>query len=273
MIDLWPLILIPSLMILQLWWYYSAHRRRRALEGELSACRNLFDALPAAAYVYDANDFSILAVNQEAISLYGYSREDLLSLKVPDILLSGKLKPLLPGFSDQSNDFLESGRWQHRKKNGEAFYVQMFVRQLTFGKRLARLAVNCNIAGLIATEILLSRKSAELQVLEGLADAFYTVDTTWRFTYVNEAYEKLQHRKREDLLGKNVWQLFPYGKERRYYREYCHALRDHVSVHFEEFNPHSGMWVSVDAYPSKSGLAVFFHDITPERSAMNACLA
>jgi len=273
MMDLWPFIILFSLLILQSCWFYKSQLRRRAMEGEMSAYRSLFEALPAAAYVYDANDFNILAVNQEAISLYGYSREDFLSLKVPDILMSGRLKPLLPGFSDQNNDFLESGRWRHHNKNGEAFYVQVFVRQLRFGKRLARLAVACDIAGLIATENLLSRKSAELQVLEGIADAFYMVDAAWHFTYVNKAYEKLHHRSRRDLLGKNVWQLFPYGKERCYYREYCHALRHQVPVHFEEFNPHSGMWVSVDAYPSESGLAVFCRDITPEKSAVSACPA
>src|ERR1700754_4771052 len=141
MMDLWPLIILFSLLILQSCWFYKLQLRRRALEGEMSAYRSLFEALPSAAYVYDANDFNILAVNQEAISLYGYSREDFLSLKVPDILMSGRLKPLLPGFSDQNNDFLESGRWQHHNKNGEAFYVQVFVRQLRFGKRLARLGV------------------------------------------------------------------------------------------------------------------------------------
>jgi len=94
-----------------------------------------------------------------------------------------------------------------------------------------------------ASENLLRQRTVELQVLEDIADAFYMVDAAWHFTYVNQAYEKLQHSSRQDLLSKNVWQLFPYGKERRYYREYCRALLKQVAVHFQEFNPHSGMWV------------------------------
>jgi PAS domain S-box-containing protein len=112
----------------------------------------------------------------------------------------------------------------------------------------------------------LATKTAELEImLERVTDAFYMVDSNWNFTYVNEEYERLQQRNRADLLGKNVWELFPYGKERRYFREYDHALREQVSVHFEEFNAFNGMWVSASAYPIKSGLAIYFRDITEKK--------
>jgi PAS domain S-box-containing protein len=106
-------------------------------------------------------------------------------------------------------------------------------------------------------------------VLERMTDAVYMVDRDWNFTYINKAYEKIQHRDRAELLGKNVWELFPYGKERCYLKEYDRALREQVSVHFEEFNTFNGMWVSARAYPVKSGLAICFRDITEEKLRRN----
>jgi PAS domain S-box-containing protein len=119
--------------------------------------------------------------------------------------------------------------------------------------------------GLIAANSHKKRKSPLENVLEGMIDPFYMVDRDWNFTYVNKEYERVQNRNRAELLGKNVWELFPYGKEHRYFREYDRALREQVSVHFEEFNTFNGMWVSASAYPVKSGLAIYFRDITEEK--------
>jgi len=95
------------------------------------------------------------------------------------------------------------------------------------------------------------------------------VDHDWNFTYVNGKYEQVQGHDRDQLLGKNVWELFPYGKEQRYFKEYDRALREQVSVHFEEFNAFNGMWVSAIAYLVKSGLAICFRDITEEKLKRN----
>jgi len=118
---------------------------------------------------------------------------------------------------------------------------------------------------LLAADRHKQRKNAPERVREGMTDPFYMVDRDWNFTYINQAYEQVQGRNRAGLLGKNVWELFPYGKERRYFREYDRALREQVSVHFEEFNTFNRMWVSASAYPVKSGLAIYFRDITGEK--------
>ena len=112
----------------------------------------------------------------------------------------------------------------------------------------------------------LEERIASLEnALERVSDAVYMVDRDWNFIYINKAYERLQRRDRTQLLGKNVWEMFPYGKELRYFKEYDYALRQQVSVHFEEFNDFNGMWVSASAYPVKSGLAIYFRDITEDK--------
>src|SRR3712207_2211773 len=44
-------------------------------------------------------------------------------------------------------------------------------------------------------------------ILESISDAFFAVDREWRFTYVNRRAEELWSRSREDLLGKDLWEI------------------------------------------------------------------
>lgn len=108
----------------------------------------------------------------------------------------------------------------------------------------------------------------ESQILESITEAFYAVDSEWRFVYINKEYERVQKRKKEELLGNNIWDLFTYGKELSFYREYARVMREKRSAHFEEYNPANGMWVRVNAYPTEQGgVAVYFVDITEAKKA------
>ncbi|MGH9972124.1 MAG: PAS domain-containing hybrid sensor histidine kinase/response regulator [Pyrinomonadaceae bacterium] len=49
-------------------------------------------------------------------------------------------------------------------------------------------------------------------IVEGITDAFVTVDKDWRFTYLNQRAEEILlplKKSRENLRGKNFWQEFP----------------------------------------------------------------
>src|SRR5206468_10890912 len=53
----------------------------------------------------------------------------------------------------------------------------------------------------------LSRKLAD--TLENMGDGFYTLDRSWRFTYLNKEAERILGGPREQLLGRNGWEAFP----------------------------------------------------------------
>lgn len=41
-------------------------------------------------------------------------------------------------------------------------------------------------------------------LIESITDAFFALDTDWRFTYVNARAEEIMQRSRGDLIGQNV---------------------------------------------------------------------
>jgi len=103
--------------------------------------------------------------------------------------------------------------------------------------------------------------------LESITDAFYTLNKQWRFTYVNRAAEQLLRYKRSELLGRNVWELFPAAIGTNVEQEYHLAMKEFRSRHFETYYPPYAKWVEVHVYPSEEGLAVHNRDITDRKQA------
>jgi two-component system, cell cycle sensor histidine kinase and response regulator CckA len=111
----------------------------------------------------------------------------------------------------------------------------------------------------------LSRQMAS--TLESMSDAFFVLGRDWKFRYVNKTAEATLQRPRHDLLGRNIWDVFPDAVGGRFHMEYHRALETGNSVSFEEYYAPLGAWLAVRAYPSETGLAVYFHDITAHKTA------
>lgn len=99
-------------------------------------------------------------------------------------------------------------------------------------------------------------------ILSSISDAVYALDPEWRFAYLNDEAQRLLQRRRDELLGRNVWEAFPEARDTVLYREYQRACEHKVPVSFEFFYPPLETWFSVRAFPHDEGLTVYFHDIT-----------
>jgi PAS domain S-box-containing protein len=103
-----------------------------------------------------------------------------------------------------------------------------------------------------------------------VTDAFIAFDREFRYTYVNPAAAKLTQKTPEELLGKTLWEVFPDTIGSRFESEYRRALFEQVKVEFEEYYQPYDMWVEVHAYPSSSGLSLYYRDISDRKQAEEA---
>jgi len=103
-----------------------------------------------------------------------------------------------------------------------------------------------------------------LTIWESMTDAFFSLDTQWRFTYVNPQGEKLLRRTADDLRGKVLWDEFDLATDSDSYIQYRRAVQEQIPVQFETYYGPLDGWFEVYAYPSPSGLAVYFRN-TNER--------
>ncbi len=105
----------------------------------------------------------------------------------------------------------------------------------------------------------------ELEILERFTDGIYCLDVDWNFTYCNEAASLMLKTKRQELLGKKIWEQFPGAVESPIYNQYHKAIRKQQSVFFELYYPPLKTWFNISAFPSVTGLTVYFKDITEQR--------
>lgn len=104
-----------------------------------------------------------------------------------------------------------------------------------------------------------------ITTLESITDGFCLIDKAWNITYTNGQAERLLKRRREDLLGKPLWQEFPEAVGTCVEREYRATAQAQRTAHFEAFYPRLDTWFDFHVYPTETGLAIYFQDITQRR--------
>ncbi len=114
-------------------------------------------------------------------------------------------------------------------------------------------------------EALRHSRQQVLDILESISDAFCALDRQWRFTYVNQKAEQLLQRRREELLNRSLWEEFPEAVSLLFYEEYQRAIREQVTVEFEEYYEPLQKWMAVHAYPYSDGLSIYFEDISDRK--------
>ena len=102
-------------------------------------------------------------------------------------------------------------------------------------------------------------------VVDRVTDAFFALDTDFRFTYLNDRAEDLLERSRGRLIGRVMWDEFPQTVETQFPDGFYQAMDEQVPVSFEIYHTPLETWFETRAYPSESGLSVFMRDITARK--------
>ena len=99
-------------------------RAEEALRCSEEHYRLLFDANPQPMWVFDRETFAFLAVNQAAVSHYGWSREEFLAMTALDIRPPEEVPALLEVMTRLADAPLRPGVFRHRKKDGTLIDVE-----------------------------------------------------------------------------------------------------------------------------------------------------
>lgn len=99
-------------------------------------------------------------------------------------------------------------------------------------------------------------------ILEGVTDPLFVLDSKWMVTNANRDTEKLFHRKRNELIGKSIWEILPEDEATRFYQFFRKAKKNANTIEFEEYYQPTGNWYDISIYPSMEGMAVCFRDVT-----------
>jgi len=114
-------------------------------------------------------------------------------------------------------------------------------------------------------DLVLQRKvNQQLQItLSNISDGFVTLDEDLCYTYANNKAIQLIGKKGLDLIGQNIWKVFPEIIGHPFYKAFCKALETQSTQYFKgEFKPYE-KWFDCRFYPSDTGgMSIYFLDIS-----------
>ncbi|MEC2076350.1 EAL domain-containing protein [Metabacillus fastidiosus] len=100
-------------------------------------------------------------------------------------------------------------------------------------------------------------------IVEKMSDAFYSLTEDLKIEYINNVTERLLKIKREKVIGKYIYDVLPHNDTDNFVKRYKKLLSDQKPVEFKEY--FNRKWYEMRAFPTKTGLAVFFKDITVQK--------
>lgn len=120
--------------------------------------RSVFEGSPHPMWVYDTYSLKFLDVNDAAVALYGYSRDEFLNMTVLEIRPPQDVPKVLDTISRRQQEPIVKGRlWKHLKKDGSLMDVEVSAHLIQLGGR------ECEV---VLINDVTARKQAEAQQLE-----------------------------------------------------------------------------------------------------------
>lgn len=108
-------------------------------------------------------------------------------------------------------------------------------------------------------------------LLEGIGDAFYSLDAHWRFAYINRAAEAYFGLPRQAMLHKVIWDMFPESEGTDLRRRYEEVSLYGAPLPFEaEAVGRPGRHLEFHVFPYNGGVGVSFRDWTERNAAVEA---
>ena len=104
-------------------------------------------------------------------------------------------------------------------------------------------------------------------MLARITDAFVSLDSAWRYTFVNARAAELLGRSAADLIGTHVWTEFPAGASHSFRETAERAMARQEASSMEGYYPPLDRWLETRFYPSPDGLSVYFDDITSRKQS------
>ncbi len=109
-------------------------------------------------------------------------------------------------------------------------------------------------------------------ILESISDAFFSLDENLIVTYFNQAAERMLNRKRDEVLGQPLFEVFPEARASIFEEKYRYAIQHKEALIFETYfdQPPYENWYQVRVYPHSNGISVYFQVITEQVKARQA---
>ena len=111
------------------------------------------------------------------------------------------------------------------------------------------------------------RKESNRRILDRISDGVIALDNDWKIEYINDNAARRLHKSKDEVIGKKFFEVFPETEKTSFAEKYKYAMENQETVSLEDYYPPRDAWYHSSAYPSETGLSIYFKDITPKKQA------
>lgn len=240
------------------------------LNESLDRYRYLFEQNPLPMFIYKPKNFKLLAVNNAFVSVYGYSKSELLALKVTDFFPEPErqaISKLIKQLQGQSN----TGEWHHVKKDGTKFLVEIHSDTLSFEGHDARIVVLNDITKRRAAEENLQKQEEKYRItLDNMIEGCQIIGFDWKYKYLNASVIAQSHRAKEDLLDFSFIERWPGIETTELFATLKKCMDERIVQHMENkfvYPDGTEEWYDLRIQPVPEGLFILSIDITERKQA------
>lgn len=213
----WLFVAVSTLVIffLQIQARHRQQRTRVEQQRSENLYRLLFDNNPLPMWVYDLESLAFLAVNDAAVQKYGYTRGEFRQMTLRDIRPPEDIERLLADVARTGDILNFAGEWQHRRKDGILFPVEIISHSLIFDDRPARLVIATDISERKQAEAAL--RESEKRFRTAVEEAPFPIiihAEDGEILSLNRTWTDLTAYTRAELATIDDWTERAYGKQR-----------------------------------------------------------
>lgn len=261
----------PKLVDLKAIW------RHKNVQEFLSSSQDVFytayNHSPCIMAIHDALDYSFLDVNEIFSVITGYRREEILGRTPCELGLfaderhSWKIREALTCGTVQNYEF------NYRTRLGEVRTGLITSELIYIGDHKYALTATIDITDYLSMEQALHESEGKYQSLaESISDIFFAIDHNLRFTYWNQASERLTVISAQDALGKSIQEIFSWIRGSRTEAVFLRAIEtNEPQMVIQECCIHEKDYVfEISVYPTPNLLSIHAKDITSRKKAEEA---
>ena len=156
----------------------------------------LIEHLPEAMFIYDIENLKFLDVNDTALKLYGYKRNDFLNMDLTDLYAPEDIQTLIQTGDSKIVPGSYSGPWRHKKSDGSSVLVELRRSSIEFKGKKSHLNLVRNVS-----EQSESKKRTQIleSVFDNTGDPVIITDKDGFISEINEPVSKRFSYSKKDL--------------------------------------------------------------------------
>jgi len=166
------------------------------IETKAKMYEALIEHLPEAMFIYDIENLKFLDVNEAALKLYGYKRNDFLNMDLTDLYAPEDIQTLIQTGDSKIVQGSYSGPWRHKKNDGTSVLVELRRSSIEFRGKKSHLNLVRNVS-----EQAESKKRTQIleSAFDNTSDPVIITDKDGFITEINEPVSKRFGYSKRDL--------------------------------------------------------------------------